>query len=240
MAGRLLAALLLALLTATSIFADDPKLPDVATFDKLVVDTLRDVHNKGADLYNMNKEFDGTYRMYQGALLTIRPLLAHRPAVQKLIDQGLTAAEAETSIAQKAFRLHEAIEAVRKRLKEANTVAPKAVEPVEVAPKPKEKAPSKAPGTGSAGGKGLSGEVRLRGQPLAAAEITVVSLDQSKPRVFTAPIQAGSYSLPEVLAGKYVVIITGKGVPEKFQTTTTSGLTIEVKPEGSVQNIELQ
>ena len=31
-------------------------------------------------------------------------------------------------------------------------------------------------------------------------------------------------------AGKYVVIVTGKGVPEKYQLTTTSGLVIEVSP----------
>jgi hypothetical protein len=235
MAGRLLAVLSLALFVP-AVLADDPKLPDVPAFDKLVVDTLRDVHNKGADLYNQKKEFDGTYRMYQGALLTVRPFLAHRPAAQKLIDEGLAAAEAEPGVAQKAFRLHEAIEAVRKHLREVGMAPAKLVEPTEVAPKPKEKGPGPAP----AGGKGLSGKVTFNGQPLAAAEVTLVTLDQLKPRVFTTPVQAGNYSFAELPPGKYAVIVTGKGVPEKYQTTLTSGLTVEVKAGGGSHDLELK
>jgi len=238
MAGRLFAGLLLALLISNRLPADDPKLPDAAAFDKLVSDTLRDVHNKGADLYNVKKEFDGTYRMYQGALLTVRPLLAHHPAAQKMIDDGLAAAEAETSMAQKAFRLHEAIEAVRSNLK-AGGAPPKVVEPTEVAPAPKPKPPAIAP---AGGGKGPSGIVTYQGKPLAAAEVTVVSLDLPKPRVFTATIQPdGRYSFPEPLpAGKYVVIVTAAAVPAKYQTTTTSGITIEVKADGGTFDIELK
>src|SRR5262245_9066518 len=103
----------LALVTALSwgvtlTAADDPKLPDVKAFDKLVIDTLRDVHNKGADLYNTSKDFAGAYRLYQGALVTIRPLLAHRPDAQKIIDESFSATEKETEAARKAFLLHEA------------------------------------------------------------------------------------------------------------------------------------
>jgi hypothetical protein len=121
MTTRMLTALVLAALLglSTRAAADDPKLPDVKAFDKLVIDTLRDVHNKGADLYNASKDFTGTYRMYQGALATVRPLLAHRPEAQKIIDAGLTAAEKESDAARKAFLLHEAIEGVRKNLKVA-------------------------------------------------------------------------------------------------------------------------
>jgi hypothetical protein len=238
MAGRLLAGLLLALLISNRLPADDPKLPDATAFDRLVVDTLRDVHNKGADLYNVKKEFDGTYRMYQGALLTIRPLLAHRPAAQKIIDEGLAAAESEASMAQKAFRLHEAIEAVRSNLKAGGT-PPKPVEPTEVAPEPKPKAPAIAP---AAAGKGPSGIVTLQGKPLGAAEITMVSLDLPKPQVFTAAIQPdGHYAFAEPLpAGKYVVTVTAAAVPAKYQTTTTSGITIEVKADGGTFDIDLK
>lgn len=122
MTNRILPALALAGLLAAGggrAAADDPKLPDVKAFDKLVVDTLRDVHNKGADLYNTSKDFPGAYRMYQGALVAVRPLLGHRADAQKLIDAGLLAAEKETDAARKAFVLHETIEAVRKDLKTA-------------------------------------------------------------------------------------------------------------------------
>lgn len=123
-----LAALALVAALAANVSADDPKLPDVKAFDKLVIDALRGAHNKGADLYNEGRDFAGAFRVYQGALMTVQPLLGHRPEAQKLIDTGLEAAEKETDPARKAFLLHEAIEAVRKNLKTANA-EPKKVEP---------------------------------------------------------------------------------------------------------------
>ena len=88
----------------------------------------------------------------------------------------------------------------------------------------------------------LAGKVILRGQPLTAAEVTLVSLDQAKPKVFTAAIKAdGSYAFTEMLPpGKYVVIVTAKSVPEKYQTTTTSGLTFEVPAGKAVFDINLK
>ena len=119
MTSRRLAALALAVVLGVPAAraADDPSLPDVKTFDRLVVDSLREVHNRGADLYNTSKDFAGAYRLYQGALEAVRPLLAHRPEAQKLIETGLAAAEKEADAAGKAFALHTTIEAVRKNLK---------------------------------------------------------------------------------------------------------------------------
>lgn len=124
-----LAALALAAALAANVSADDPKLPDAKAFDKLVIDSLRGVHNKGADLYNEGRDFAGAFRVYQGALMTVQPLLGHRPEAQKLIDTGLEAAEKEADPARKAFLLHEAIEAVRKNLKTANAEPKKTTEP---------------------------------------------------------------------------------------------------------------
>ncbi|HEY1186590.1 MAG TPA: hypothetical protein VGE74_02985 [Gemmata sp.] len=140
-----LAALALVAALALGATADDPKAPDAKAFDKLVIDALRDVHNKGADLYNENKDFAGAHRVYQGALLTVRPLLAHRPGAQKLIDAGLGAAEKEADPARKAFLLHEAIESVRKNLKAAGTEAKKPEEPKKVDPPAKQPDEPKQP-----------------------------------------------------------------------------------------------
>lgn len=121
--------------------ADGPPAPDRAAHDKLVTDTLREVHNLGADLFNTAKDFVGTYRLYQGALLMVRPLLGHHPAAQKLIDEGLAAAEKEMHPATKAFKLHETIEAVRAQLKAANAPVPPGkpkATPPEPAPPPRE------------------------------------------------------------------------------------------------------
>jgi hypothetical protein len=121
--SRRLAALTLGLVlvlsTSAAPAADEPKLPDTKAFDKLVIDSLRAVHNKGVELYNTLKDYLGAYRLYQGALETVRPLLAHRPEAQKLIDTGLATAEKEIDAARRAFILHETIEAVRKNLKVA-------------------------------------------------------------------------------------------------------------------------
>lgn len=144
-----LAALLMA--SAVAPAADEPKLPDVKAFDKVVIDTLRAVHNTGADLYNEKKDFAGAYRIYQGALITVRPLLAHRPDAQKIIETGLADADKETDAARRAFVLHTAIEGVRKNLKDG--AGDKKVEPpvkkpeppkpsgLPVAPPPREKKP---------------------------------------------------------------------------------------------------
>lgn len=268
MTGRLLAGPLLSLFVTGSLFAQDPKLPDVMTFDKLVVDSLRDVHNRGADLYNTAKAFEPAFRMYQGGLLAVRPLLGHRPAAQKMIDEGLAAAEKEPDTAQKAFKLHETIEAVRKYLKEAaaepakkteepkktddtatKPEAKKTEEPkkTETAPMPKLKNKDSEPKKSDdpptkAAENGVSGKVTVQGKPLAAGEITLVSLDQAKPRVFTATVGAdGSYAFKDAVPpGKYAVIIAGKGVPEKYTTTTTSALTFEVKAGANTQDVELK
>jgi hypothetical protein len=106
---------------AVAVRAEPPTLPaaDPTAFDQLLIDTLRDVHNLGADLYNTTKDYTGTYRLYHGALLTVRPLLSHRPTVQQRIAEGLQEAERQPTTAHKAFHLHVVIEQVRSELKKA-------------------------------------------------------------------------------------------------------------------------
>ncbi|MFO0825362.1 MAG: carboxypeptidase-like regulatory domain-containing protein [Gemmataceae bacterium] len=272
MTGRPFAGLFLALLMVGSVHAEDtPKLPDVAAFDKLVVDALREVHNRGADLYNTAQNYEAAYRMYQGGLVAVRPLLGHRPGAQKLIDDGIAAADKESTPARRAFKLHETIEGVRKYLKDVNEPRikpiepepkkkepePKKKEPVEVKkdpeptpkkkdpepmpkkePEPKKKEPEPMPKKDT----GLSGKVSVQGKVVAGGEVAFVSLDLAKPRVFTATTQAdGSYKFTELLPpGRYAVIVNGKGVPDKFTTTTTSGLVITVKAGSSTQDIDLK
>jgi truncated hemoglobin YjbI len=99
---------------------------DAAALDRLVADALKEMHNKAADLYN-GGDPNGCYRMFQGGLITVRPLLAHRPDVQQLIDQGLQAADRQAAIALRARGLHDTIEAIRGKLKPP--AAPKPADP---------------------------------------------------------------------------------------------------------------
>jgi hypothetical protein len=239
MPRRPLAALLVFLLAA-SIAAQEPKLPDVKSFDKLVVDALRDVHNKGADLYNMKKEFEGTYRMYHGALLAVRPLIGHRPDAQKLIDDGLTAAEKEMNVAQRAFRLHETIEAVRSNLKGEPARKPDDKKHEERKSGGEGKKKGKQP-VAAGGGPGFRGTVTIKGQPVPAGEVLLVSLDKPRPIVIAAAIQDNGQYAPmgAVPPGKYVVIVVGKHIPPKYHLTNTSGLEIEVTQPPTVFDIHL-
>lgn len=246
--------------------AADPQLPDVKTFDKQVIDSLRDVHNTGADLYNKHRDYAGAYRMYQGGLLTIRPLLQHRPAAQKLIDIGLEKAELEADVARKAFLLHETIEAVRKNLKDAlrpeppkepepKIDLPKDKQPAEQNPKvnlPKEKEPKDPPSKGNppkepktdipAGQARLRGTVTCDHQPLVDADVVLVSVQLPKPRVFTAKTQAeGRYQFSEAIPpGTYIVVVTGAGVPAQYQLTTTSPLRVELAAGDNSRDLNVQ
>lgn len=89
--------------------------------DKLAVEVLKDVHNRGADHYNSGfvDAALGTLRMYQGALRTVRAFLPHHPTVQRLIDVGLAEVDQTDGSKLQAFRLHEVIEQVRAELKAA-------------------------------------------------------------------------------------------------------------------------
>lgn len=87
---------------------------------KQLSDALKAAHNRGADLFN-GGDHAGCYRMFQGALLTAKPLVG--ADVQKVIDDGLANAESDPRIDRRAFLLHETIEAVRKELKPGGAAA---------------------------------------------------------------------------------------------------------------------
>ena len=276
MTTRMLTALALVLaLGPSATRADDPKLPDPKAFDGLVIDTLREVHNKGADLYNTTKDFSGAYRLYQGALTTVRPLLAHRPDAQKIITDGLGAAEKEPDAARKAFLLHEAIEGVRKNLKAApgerkpdepkktddkkpeepkkKPDGPKKIDntkPVEPPKKPDDKKPdavARAPMPKAPKAKAdppaasVGGKITFAGKPMAEGEVTVVSLNLPLPRVFTATIKDGTFKFTDAIPpGTYAAMVTGKGVPEKYQLISTAGLRLEFAAGANTTDLVLK
>jgi hypothetical protein len=195
-----------------------PPAPEV---DKLADEVLKDVHNRGAELYNRGDPA-GCYRMYQGALLAIRPFLTHRPEARKILDNGLTEVAKSSDPKVQAFRLHQIIEQVRAGLKKSAATTKTTGKPEEKE-KPKEKPAAAATGT-------LSGHLTLDGKPLGGAEVTVVSLALSTPFVDTAKTKAdGSYAFGKPLPkSTYVVMITGAKVPEMFQTAGTSELRINL------------
>ncbi|HJZ57992.1 MAG TPA: carboxypeptidase-like regulatory domain-containing protein [Gemmataceae bacterium] len=236
--GRWLGVVVVVAACAGVSAADDPKpLMDTKAFDKLVVDTLRDVHDRGADLYNTKKDYAGAYRMYQGSLVTVRPLLAHRPDAQKIIDDGLAAAEKEADPATKAYTLHKTIEDVRASLrgvspKPSDDKKPADKKSAETAPMPKVK-----PAV-------VSGVITFEGKPLADGEVTFVSRDDAK-KVVTAKIKDGKYTVAEGLPpGEYKVTVSAKKdskelLPMKYTSLDTTPLVATVKEGTNTIDIEL-
>lgn len=120
--GRTLIALLLLIVLAGQSSAQDNK-----QLDQRIYDTLKEVINTGADVYNAKAEDRdvyvremnraGCYRIYQGALISLQPMLAHHPQLQKVIDNSFAKATTQASMAEKAFTLREALDEIRRQLK---------------------------------------------------------------------------------------------------------------------------
>src|SRR5713101_546742 len=85
---------------------------DRKALDEQIYKTLREVINKGADLYNSGDQ-NGCYRLYEGALLALQPLLDHRPEMQKAITTGIEDARRNADLSRRAFVLRDAIDKVR-------------------------------------------------------------------------------------------------------------------------------
>jgi hemoglobin len=141
--GAVAAALLVLGLTC-GLRAAEPA-SDRAVLDKQIADALKDVHNRGADMFNM-KDHVGCYRVFQGLLWTVRPLLASHPDLQKQIDEGMDSAERLPSIDEKARALHALIESVRRGLLPAGKPQEKKPEKI-TEKKPEEKKPEKPAST---------------------------------------------------------------------------------------------
>jgi hemoglobin len=87
--------------------------------DKRVFAVLGRVINEGAALYNPPaRDRAGCYRLYQGALLALQPLLDHRPDLKDAIDDGIAAAEKQTDAGDRAFTLRGVIDRIRAEVKD--------------------------------------------------------------------------------------------------------------------------
>ncbi len=112
----LLAAAILVFALGNPFLAQDKKGGGTAAgkaLDKSVFKALHDVIDHGADLFNINGDYAGCYRVYEAGLITVKPFLAHRPDVQKTIDQGLAEAAKKHRVIDRAFALRKVLAQVR-------------------------------------------------------------------------------------------------------------------------------
>lgn len=237
---RLLLFVILMLAAVLPLAAQERKV-SARDIDKQLFDVLKDVHNRGADLYNDGHPAD-SYRLFQGALQTTRAALTHRPAEQKYIDDELARAEKLPTVSARAFALHESIEELRKRLR--NAVKDPGPEILSIPPReyrvekkvePKKVVPPK---------DGVLGRVFWDGQPLSGAEVTFVSRGALDIRIIEVTTNAeGQYVLVKVRPGKYTVLLTKPGdkkLPARYATATDSPLVVDVKGGGDQLDLLLQ
>jgi len=235
--------LALSLLCGSIAFAaDDPAVPR-AVLDKQIIDSLRDIHNRGADLYN-NGDPGGCYRLLEGMLLGVRPLIGHRPDIQKLIDDGLTEADNHPSIPKRAYILHELVVKVRGVLKGDVKLdpMPKVGGPIiEKLPLPKivpDSPPKQSEPKKEAMRVTVGGVVVLNGKPLSSVAIYFVLRNDEALRVGDAITDAeGKYTIKDLPPGKYTVLISAsagappelaKAIPAAYDLVATSPLTCEI------------
>jgi hypothetical protein len=217
--------------------------------NKRVSDALLEIHETGRAVYNNDGDYAGAYRIYQGGLMVARRMLADRPDLQKVIGDGMAAAERLPTVDRRAFRLHEVIEAVRVELGKAAgkgsdrlTVPPREVgPPAKGATKPEAK-----PTVGEVKG-GVIGRVMWQGGSVGGVDVTFVTLGVQPPRVYETTTSAqGVYTVPTLPAGKYVILITPgaaatvKKLPDRYATSTTSPLVFDVKAGGEKLDFVLQ
>lgn len=79
--------------------------------DKRARMVAMDVVNAGANMFNAGDQ-QGCYRLYEGALWSLKPMLDHRPELIKMIEDGMAKANSQSAIGDKAFALREALDAV--------------------------------------------------------------------------------------------------------------------------------
>ncbi len=113
---KVFAALLAAILAAGAATAQDKKSDtkplDRKTLDESIYQSLRGIIDHGADLYNQG-DWNGCYRLWEGSLMSLRPLLDHRPKLQEAIDGGLSKARQDAVQWQRAWALRPVLDKIR-------------------------------------------------------------------------------------------------------------------------------
>lgn len=110
MRGRIVGVTLLALGLSAAARAQDRPL-ERTELDKRVVDAVYQTALLGTDIYNKGKH-DECFRLYQGALAALQPLLDHRPALMRSVRDRMDKAKAMKP-SEGAFLLREALDEIQ-------------------------------------------------------------------------------------------------------------------------------
>ncbi len=122
------------LIAASSSRADDPpeKKPaeksgsqplDRFELDKRAARVAYDTAKLGSELWAAGN-FEGCFRLYQGSLLALQPMLDHRPKLAAMVKEQLDFAK-DAKADKGAFALREALDAIQKETTAGSIVVPK-------------------------------------------------------------------------------------------------------------------
>jgi hypothetical protein len=192
---------------------------DPAAIDAMVYTTLRDVIQRGAPIYNAG-DFDSCYHLYEGALIAVKPMLAHRFSLQQEVGKALIVAERTSEVQKRAWVLREAMDLVRSETKGKN----------------------EGPGPGVPTGT-MRGKITVDGQPLMAGKVILWG-DQNRFR--SGMIDKGMYLVDKIPLGEYRVAIieddklVGKISPEYLDAKTTPLKAVIAEPTPLTADIPLK
>ena len=83
--------------------------------DKRVVGVVYDAAVKGTDIFNKGSH-EGCYRLYEGTLMAVAPLLDHRPKLQATVKMRLERAAKLKTAADAAFELRAALDEIQNEI----------------------------------------------------------------------------------------------------------------------------
>jgi hypothetical protein len=179
--------------------------------------SLRDVINAGARMYNEQGDHAGCYRLYQGSLLSVRPFLSGD--LQKKIDQGIAKSEMLPTYADRAFELRRVLDEIRDKTKTGGS----------------DKKDKTMKGDLDKGQ--VAGKLTFQGKPVAGRYF--VTLIGEGGKKFSSAIQKdGSFKFKtEIPTGEYRVAIEPipgeanevTALPARYTKEGSSGLTVRVQ-----------
>ncbi len=195
------------------------QVPQSKEQDRVVLDTLREVHNQGAELYNSGDHV-GALRLYQGGLIVAKAFLAHREKQHAAIQEGLEQIQkSQADPKLKAFRLHEVLEQVRSEMKADLR------KPVDRNQK------SEA---------AVTGRLTRNGQPLAGITLSLIPAASKLPMATVRSQEDGTFRVPtSVTNGQYCITLAGDGVPENYNKVETTPLKADLKEGVNTLNLSV-
>src|SRR6476620_59799 len=110
MARHILGALVLICMISAISRADDKPL-DRLELDRRIVKSVYETALLGTELFNNKGKPEECFRLYQGALLSLQPLLDHRPGLMRDVRDKLEKASGMKAV-DGAFVLREALDEI--------------------------------------------------------------------------------------------------------------------------------